>query len=70
MKIANRWFETRRVDDRITLLWEPHVTRLEQCNMWHVRGRDADLLVDAGMGITKCLIYFENICSPSKAFAK
>ncbi|RBW48552.1 MBL fold metallo-hydrolase [Marinobacter sp. F3R11] len=51
MKIANRWFETRRIDDRITLLWEPHVARVEQCNMWHIRGRDADLLVDAGMGI-------------------
>jgi glyoxylase-like metal-dependent hydrolase (beta-lactamase superfamily II) len=51
MKIADRWFEKRRIDDRITLLWEPHVTRLEQCNIWHVRGRDADLLVDAGMGV-------------------
>ncbi len=51
MKIADRWFESKRIDDRITLFWEPHVARVEQCNMWHVRGRDADLLVDAGMGI-------------------
>ncbi len=52
MRIADRWFETKRVDDRITLLWEPHVARLDQCNMWHIRGRDADMLVDAGMGIS------------------
>lgn len=51
MKIADRWFELKKIDDRITLLSEPHVARVEQCNMWHVRGRDADLLVDAGMGI-------------------
>lgn len=51
MQIADRWFESRRIDDRITLLREPHVARVEQCNIWHVRGRDADLLVDAGMGI-------------------
>ena len=51
MKIADRWFESKRIDERITLIWEPHVARVEQCNMWHVRGRDADLLVDAGMGI-------------------
>jgi len=51
MQIADRWFERRRIDDRITLLREPHVARVDQCNMWHVRGRDADLLVDAGMGI-------------------
>jgi len=52
MRIADRWFEKKRIDDRITLLWEPHVARLDQCNMWHVRGRDRDLLVDAGMGIS------------------
>jgi glyoxylase-like metal-dependent hydrolase (beta-lactamase superfamily II) len=52
MQIADRWFEKKRIDDRITLLWEPHVARLDQCNMWHIRGRDADMLVDAGMGIS------------------
>jgi len=52
MKIADRWFDTKRIDDRITLLWEPHVARVEQCNMWHVKGRNADLLIDAGMGIS------------------
>lgn len=60
MKIADRWFESKRIDDRITLFWEPHVARVEQCNMWHVRGRDADLLIDAGMGI----------CSLKKAMAE
>lgn len=51
MKIAERWFEREKVDERITLLWEPHVARVDRCNMWHVRGRDSDLLIDAGMGI-------------------
>jgi len=27
IQIADRWFETRRIDDDITLLWEPHVIR-------------------------------------------
>lgn len=51
LTIAERWFETRRIDDDITLLWEPHVVPLLRCNIWHVRGRDRDLLVDTGMGI-------------------
>jgi glyoxylase-like metal-dependent hydrolase (beta-lactamase superfamily II) len=51
MKVADRWFEIRRVDDDITLLWEPHVVPLMRCNIWHVRGRDRDLLIDTGMGI-------------------
>ena len=49
--IADRWFERRRVDDDVILLWEPHVDRLIRCNIWHVRGRDRDLLVDTGLGI-------------------
>ncbi|MEM7169275.1 MAG: MBL fold metallo-hydrolase [Pseudomonadota bacterium] len=52
LKIAERWFERRRIDDDITLLWEPHVVPLMRCNIWHVRGRDRDLMVDTGMGVT------------------
>ena len=51
LPIADRWFEIRKVSDDITLLWEPHVTPLMRCNIWHVRGRDRDLMIDTGMGI-------------------
>jgi glyoxylase-like metal-dependent hydrolase (beta-lactamase superfamily II) len=51
LPVVDPWFARRRVDDRITLLWEPHVDRLVQCNIWHLRGRDRDLLVDTGLGI-------------------
>ena len=51
LPIAGHWFERRRVDDAITLLWEPHVHPFLRCNIWHVRGRDCDLLIDTGMGI-------------------
>src|SRR6202035_1930438 len=49
--IADRWFEHERLADGITRIWEPHVIRVMQCNIWHVRGRDRDLLIDTGMGI-------------------
>ena len=51
LPIADRWFERRRIDDSITLLWEPHVVELMRCNIWHVRGRDRDLVIDTGMGV-------------------
>jgi glyoxylase-like metal-dependent hydrolase (beta-lactamase superfamily II) len=51
LQIAQRWFEIRRISDDITLLWEPHVIPLMRCNIWHVRGRDRDLVIDTGMGI-------------------
>lgn len=47
---AGTWFERRSMGD-VTLLWEPHVHPLLRCNIWHVRGRDADLLVDTGLGV-------------------
>ena len=51
LKIAERWFERRVIDDGVTLLWEPHVVLLMRCNIWHVRGRERDLFIDTGMGV-------------------
>lgn len=51
LQVADHWFELRRLADGITFLWEPHVAPLLRCNIWHVRGRDRDLIVDTGMGI-------------------
>lgn len=51
LAIADHWFERRTLADGITLLWEPHVHPLLRCNIWHVRGRDSDLLIDTGLGV-------------------
>ena len=51
LQIADRWFEFETLADGVTRIWEPHVIRVAQCNIWHVRGRDRDLLVDTGMGV-------------------
>lgn len=49
--IADRWFERRTISDHVTLFVEPHVIELMRCNIWHVRGRDRDLVVDTGLGV-------------------
>lgn len=51
LPIADRWFDIVRISDDITLLTEPYVVPLMRCNIWHVRGRDRDLMIDTGMGI-------------------
>ncbi|GAB5471197.1 MAG: MBL fold metallo-hydrolase [Rhodospirillales bacterium] len=51
MEVAGRWFERARLDDDVTLIWEPHVDSFLRCNIWHVRGRDRDLIIDTGMGV-------------------
>ena len=53
LPIADRWFERRTVSPDLTLLTEPHVDPLLRCNIWHVRGRDRDLVIDTGLGITQ-----------------
>ena len=51
LPIAKPWFRRRTCADGVTLLDEPHVDPFARCNVWHVRGRARDLLVDTGLGI-------------------
>jgi glyoxylase-like metal-dependent hydrolase (beta-lactamase superfamily II) len=51
LKVADRWFERTTHDNGITQLVEPHLSRVIRCNVWHVRGRDRDLVVDTGVGV-------------------
>ncbi len=37
--------------DGVTHIDEPHIREFYRCNVWHVRGRDGDMLVDSGMGV-------------------
>lgn len=45
------WYRTRTIGDGITFIDEPHIQEFYRCNIWHVRGRDRDMLVDSGMGV-------------------
>lgn len=47
---AADWYETIRMSDDVTLIHEPRIKPFYRCNMWHVRGRDGDLLFDSGLG--------------------
>jgi glyoxylase-like metal-dependent hydrolase (beta-lactamase superfamily II) len=48
---ANNWYETQRMNGDITYIGEPFIKEFYRCNIWHVRGRDKDMLVDTGMGV-------------------
>ncbi len=45
------WYRVARLADDVTLIDEPWILPFYRCNVWHVRGRDRDLLVDSGMGV-------------------
>jgi len=45
------WYRLRPLADGITWIDEPHIQEFYRCNIWHVRGRDRDMMVDSGMGV-------------------
>lgn len=45
------WYTTERLADDVTYICEPFIKEFYRCNIWHVRGRDRDMLVDSGMGV-------------------
>ncbi len=51
LRVATTWFERTSIGGDVTLLTEPHVHPLLRCNVWHVRGRDRDLVIDTGLGV-------------------
>ncbi|MBT4615919.1 MAG: MBL fold metallo-hydrolase [Gammaproteobacteria bacterium] len=52
MRVAGHWYDTRKLTNELTLIYEPHVHPFLRCNIWHLRGRDKDLLVDTGLGVS------------------
>lgn len=45
------WYRLRSAGDGVTFIDEPAIAEFYRCNIWHVRGRDRDMLVDSGMGV-------------------
>jgi glyoxylase-like metal-dependent hydrolase (beta-lactamase superfamily II) len=51
LPIAEQWFRRETFADGVTLLSETYVDPFARCNVWHVRGRERDLVIDTGLGI-------------------
>lgn len=45
-----RWYAVDTVGDGITHIREPWIREFYRCNIWHLRGRERDLLLDSGLG--------------------
>jgi len=48
---AADWYRVRPLAHGITHIDEQYIAPFYRCNIWHVRGRDRDLLLDSGMGV-------------------
>jgi glyoxylase-like metal-dependent hydrolase (beta-lactamase superfamily II) len=47
---ADRWYQVQKLDDGVNLIHEPWIKPFFRCNMWHIKGREFDLLFDTGLG--------------------
>jgi glyoxylase-like metal-dependent hydrolase (beta-lactamase superfamily II) len=45
------WYAREILTDDVTRIWERTIKPFYRCNIWFVRGRDRDLLVDTGFGL-------------------
>jgi glyoxylase-like metal-dependent hydrolase (beta-lactamase superfamily II) len=52
LPVAARWYEVTELADGIVRLSEPHVVPMMRSNIFLVRGRDRDLLIDGGNGLS------------------
>lgn len=51
LPVAPAWFETRSIAKGLDKIIEPHVHELLRANIWWLRGRDRDLVIDTGVGV-------------------
>ena len=51
MQVADHWFEHRTIAEGVVVIHEPHVDPFLRANLFLVRGRERDLLVDSGLGL-------------------
>ncbi|MEL7206669.1 MAG: MBL fold metallo-hydrolase [Actinomycetota bacterium] len=58
---ASPWYVRDRIDESISLITEPHVHPFLRCNVWHVRGRDRDLVVDTALGLAPLRTVVEDL---------
>lgn len=59
--VADTWFKHERIQNDLFLISEPHYHWWNRANIWLVRGREADMLVDTGLGVSSLKLYLTNL---------
>jgi glyoxylase-like metal-dependent hydrolase (beta-lactamase superfamily II) len=50
--VCKAWFSTQKINDGLYLITEPHYYWWNRANLWLIKGRDRDLLIDTGLGVS------------------
>ena len=66
LPIVPEWFSVTWVTGATAYLTEPHVDGLLRANIWYLRGRERDLIVDTGNGIAPLAPVVERLARGSR----
>ena len=59
--VEQPWFETQRIRDDLYCITEPFYCWENRANLWLIKGRDADLLIDTGLGVSSLKLYLADL---------
>jgi glyoxylase-like metal-dependent hydrolase (beta-lactamase superfamily II) len=55
---AEQWYSSASHPGGVTHIFEPYIDAFYRCNIWHIRGRDRNLLFDSGSGVVSLIEQF------------
>lgn len=59
--VCDRWFSTEKISDNLYLITEPHYYWYNRANLWLIKGRTQDLLIDTGLGVSSLRQYIASL---------
>ena len=60
LKVATNWYESLKCSNGVSLIREAYVHPDLRCNIWHVTGRDRNVIVDSGLGVASLRDYLSH----------
>lgn len=59
--VAGHWFATRKIYDGLYCINEVHYWAWNRANIWLIKGKKQDLLIDTGLGVSSLRQYLANL---------
>jgi glyoxylase-like metal-dependent hydrolase (beta-lactamase superfamily II) len=59
--VCDSWFSTQKIHDRLYLITEPHYYWYNRANLWLIKGKTQDLLIDTGLGVASLRHYLASL---------
>ena len=55
-----QWFSVEKINSNLFLITEPFFFEGNRCNIWLIKGKDKDLIIDCGLGVSNLRKFLED----------